>query len=486
MGRAELMPAPRRQPAAPELASDADFPALKQLVIQQTGHFYYSDKDQLLWERLLRRFRQTGSANSAAYLRRLQDPQSGDDEWAALAAEITIGETFFFRYAEQFAALRQTILPDLLRQNRGQRSLRLWSAGCANGAEPYSLAILLRQLLGDAVPDWRLSVLGTDLNEDALRQARLGLFSRWSLRGQPVEQLEQDFEPADQGRRWLLRPQHRTLVQFRRHNLLSLLDNSAPLELNEFDLILCRNVLIYFHPDTVQALVRAMAARLRPGGWLLLGHAEPNPSFAHFLQVVELPGTVAYRRAPLPDVTSPPGPPAATATEALPAPAPAPPKPPPRRPTPALLPVPSSDAASTLPALAGTMAVQARAAADRGDLDTAARACRAALEAAPTVLALHQLDGLVARAQGRVDDAEAAFRRAIYLKRDFAMAHYQLGLLLLDEGRRTEGRRALAAAARLVTAWPGGTLLEEGDGMTARQLHAGVRLQLDALGDRVG
>ncbi|KAA2212143.1 protein-glutamate O-methyltransferase CheR [Pseudoroseomonas oryzae] len=443
----------------------------------QTGHFYYQDKDTLLWERLCRRFRQTGLSGSAAYLQRLRDPLLCEAEWDALAAEITVGETFFFRYAEQFAALRETILPELLRLNGSARQLRLWSAGCANGAEPYSLAILLRQLLGDALPEWRLALLGTDLNEAALQQARLGIYSRWTLRGQPADLLEHDFHSVDGGRRWQLRSHHRALARFRSHNLLSLLDGSSPLELNDFDLILCRNVLIYFHPDVVRQVVRALAERLRPGGWLLLGHAEPNPAFAEFLQLVELPGTVAYRRPvegkapPLP--TNPPD-------------APVPMMPPPpatRLPLPAMRHRPAPEPLPQRPepgAGAAGFLRQAREAADRDDLAAAAAACNAGLKAAPTDPLLHHLDGLVARAQGQPAAAEAAFRRAIYLRRDFAMAHYQLGLLLLDEGRRLEGRRALANAARIVAAWPGETLVEEGDGMTAQQLRAGIRLQLNA------
>ncbi|EFH13504.1 CheR methyltransferase, SAM binding domain protein, partial [Pseudoroseomonas cervicalis ATCC 49957] len=287
---------------APRFLPDVEFARLKAAVIARTGHFYYEDKDALLWERLRRRLRETGLPGPAAYLERLRDPARGEAEWAALEAEITIGETFFFRYAEQFAALQQTILPDILARRREERRLRAWSAGCASGAEPYSLGILLRRMLGEALPDWRLSLLGTDLNEAALAMARRGQYSRWALRSLPAEELERDFLPGADGRSWLLRPQHRALVRFERQNLLGLLDGTAPLEMDGFDLILCRNVLIYFHPEVVERLVRALAARLAEGGWLLLGHAEPNPVFAEFLEVVNLPGTVAYRRGgdPLP------------------------------------------------------------------------------------------------------------------------------------------------------------------------------------------
>jgi chemotaxis protein methyltransferase CheR len=251
--------------ARPAFLPDAEFLRLKALLIRRTGHFYYEDKDDLLWERVRRRLRALGLPGTGAYLDRLQDSALGEAEWAALEAEITIGETFFFRYAEQFAALRNTILPEILARNAGTRRLRIWSAGCANGAEPYSLAILLRQMLGEGMADWRITLLGTDLNEAALDSARRATFSPWALRSMPPEERERDFTPAPDGRGWQLKPQHRATVRFRRQNLLDLLSPDAALEMTEFDLILCRNVLIYFHPEVVPQLVHALAQRMVPG-----------------------------------------------------------------------------------------------------------------------------------------------------------------------------------------------------------------------------
>lgn len=472
--------------ARPAFLPDADFLRLKALLIRRTGHFYYEDKDDLLWERVRRRLRALGLPGTAAYLERLQDPALGEAEWAALEAEITIGETFFFRYAEQFTALRGTILPEILARNAATRRLRIWSAGCANGSEPYSLAILLRQMLGEAIADWRITLLGTDLNEVALDSARLGTFSPWALRSMPPEDRTRDFLPIPGGRGWQLRPQHRAMVRFQRQNLLDLLKPDAALEMNEFDLVLCRNVLIYFHPDVVLQLVRAMAERLVPGGWLLLGHAEPSPAYAQFLEPVSLPGTAAWRRGgedlpplpeppelPAPSGTQPPPPGATTLPWTPPVlPEALPPRPVPGQPAPAM-------PAAALPAASAEEALhRARARADLGDLDGASLACRQGLEAEPTHAALHYYDALVARARGDGPTAERAFRRAIALRDDFAMAHYQLGLLLLEEGRPAPGRKAIAAAARIAQAQPDDAPLPEGDGMTAGALRAAARLHL--------
>ncbi len=229
----------------------------------------------------------------------LDDGVAGESEWARLEAEITIGETFFFRYSEQFAALRGTILPGLVAARRAERRLRIWSAGCSTGAEPYSLAILVREILGEALPDWRVSILGTDISAEAIATARAGEYGRWALRTMPPEERLRYFThlPPEPGIRreggFALRPEFRQMVRFKQGNLLAVAE--PPGNEEGYDLILCRNVLIYFDAATVTRVVHGLGRRLRPEGWLLLGHAEPNPTFSAFLDPVSLPGTVAYR-----------------------------------------------------------------------------------------------------------------------------------------------------------------------------------------------
>jgi chemotaxis protein methyltransferase CheR len=461
---------------------DAGFPHLKSRVIERTGHFYYQDKDDLLWERVRKRLRATGLSNSSAYLTLLDDPISGPAEWGRLEAEITIGETFFFRYAEQFAALRETILPEIIARKAGMRRLRIWSAGCSTGAEPYSLAILTNEILGESLGTWRVSILGTDINDSFLKAARQARFGKWALRSMPDEQRQRYF--VDAGReQWEVRREFRSLVRFERHNLLSLLDGTSPLELTDFDLILCRNVLIYFHPDTVTRIVGALRDRLDHDGWMLLGHAEPNPIFSSMMQTLNLPGTVAYRHgagdAPLPA-------PAPLQTRSI------------LQDWRPLLPEPRRAAPDQRPALAhlsttpqkesplppsqgaGDLLADIRTRADAGDFAAAADLCREALAAEPLRAALHFYQGLILRALGRPVEAEKSFLKCLYLDRSFAMAHYHLGLLLLAEGRPAPGRRSLTHAAQSVAAMADDGLLEEGDGVTAGELRDLVRIQLDA------
>lgn len=462
-------------PASPDL--DLAFPRLKGRIIERTGHFYYQDKDDLLWERVRKRLHATGLSTCAQYLELLDNPMSGDAEWSRLEAGITIGETFFFRYAEQFAALRETILPELIGRKRSERRLRIWSAGCATGAEPYSLAILVSQLLGDELKVWRIGIVGTDINEAFLATARKAQYGPWALRSLSPEEKEQHFMPAGRNL-WQLRPEFRSLVRFERHNILSLLDGTSPLQFSEFDLILCRNVLIYFHPDTVVRVVSSLRDCLRDDGWMLLGHAEPNPSFADFLGLVSLPGTIAYRRSlrtSLPDI--PPVAPSPPLAPPLPSRAP-------KRPAGKKIPLPSAEQPlrrHAVPVDPDSLLDTLRKAADAGDLAAAQDLCRQALLDHPLSPAAHFYQGLIAWALERIVDAEKAFRRGIYLDKNFVMAHYHLGLLLLADGRYGPGRRSLANAARAAASMSDTQQLEEADGLTAGELRNLVRAHLAAL-----
>lgn len=474
------------QKLASNFEFDAGFSRLKDRIIERTGHFYYQDKDDLLWERIRKRLRATGCGDASHYLEHLDDPALGSREWAHLEAGITIGETFFFRYAEQFTALRERILPEIIDHRRHERRLRIWSAGCATGAEPYSIAILLNQLLGSDLQNWRISVIGSDINEAFLETARRASYGRWPLRALSSQDRATFFEPTESEDQWQLKKEYRALVRFERHNLLSLLDGTSPLQFTEFDLVLCRNVLIYFHPATVIGIVESLKNTLRDGGWMLLGHAEPNPGFASFLQVINLPGTTAYRRGPIaePSAGSPrerilapsEPPPSLAVRQTL-------PRHPARKP---LAPPPAVDrpplALPSLPdTLPDTLLAEIRALADAGQFGDAEKLCRKALADEPLNPVLHYFEGLIAQAMERLRMAEEAFRRSIYLDKSFAMAHYHLGLLLLADGRDGAGRRSLANAARIVSHLPGPTVLDEADGLTAQEMRDLVRLHLGGL-----
>ena len=281
-------------PPPRELLGDPLYSRLKEYLIQSTGLVYYTDKDADLARRIGRRLSGFGFHNCAPYLELLHDPHRGPSEMDALIAEVTIGESYFFRHAEHFDALRELVLPDLIDRNARHRRLRIWCAGCADGAEPYSLSILLRRELAHLLPGWQVSILGTDINRQYLTIAREGRYEEWSLRATSNELRRACFE--QEGKRWTIAPEYKTGVSFQFHNLV---ENPFPPQLDDlsaFDLIICRNVMIYFGSELMQRLVRQFHDCLAPGSWLLVGPSEPNMTCFTAFRPVNAPGVTLYQK----------------------------------------------------------------------------------------------------------------------------------------------------------------------------------------------
>jgi chemotaxis protein methyltransferase CheR len=225
-----------------------------------------------------------------SYLAALQNESELPDEISELARELTVGETYFFRHIDQFNALMEVAVPERLSARAGSRSLRLLSAGCASGEEAYSLAILLRER--GIEPGYQVAIQGLDINPDALARAAQGLYSPWSLRETPPHLIERWF--IKEGRDFRLARGLRDAVQFQQHNLIA----SSPrlLPPHAFDIVLCRNVLMYFTPEHAANIVENLARALAPGGFLFLGHAETMRGLSHAFHLRNTHDTFYYQR----------------------------------------------------------------------------------------------------------------------------------------------------------------------------------------------
>jgi chemotaxis protein methyltransferase CheR len=217
----------------------------------------------------------------------------GRAEQAALAEELTITETYFYRYAEQFRALAEMVLPRLLRARAGQRRLRLLSVGCSSGEEAYTLAITVREVFPDT--SWDVSVLGVDANPAALRRAVAGRYSAWSLRDTPDAVRQRWFRPADGG--FEVDPDLRTFTHFRRHNVV---DDGIVWRGDSYDVVFCRNLLMYLTPAAGRQLILRMTRALAPEGHLFLGHTDTLGSRPEGLEPQHTHGSFYYRRPPEP------------------------------------------------------------------------------------------------------------------------------------------------------------------------------------------
>lgn len=270
-------------------AHPVDVERFRGIVAARLGLQFETSRLSFLADVLRRRLDGRGE-NPEQYLRKLEGCLYDDEESAALAQELTIGETYFFRNGEQFRALSEVVLPGLLRQRTDSKSLRILSAGCASGEEAYTLAMVAR----DAVPDpsWRVLIRAVDLNPAALECAAAARYSPWALRETPPDVERRWFSPS--GRMLALAPAIRSAVSFERRNLT--LDDPELWRPGFYDVIFCRNVIMYFSPETMREVVARMAIALAPGGYLFLGHAETLRGLSDDFHLLHSHDTFYYRR----------------------------------------------------------------------------------------------------------------------------------------------------------------------------------------------
>lgn len=235
-----------------------------------------------------------GLDDAEEYVRRLRAP-TGEAELRSLLPLVTVGHTEFFRDAKQFRALQKRILPDMLQRARRElRKVCIWSAGCATGEEPYSLAMVLVELGAISL---EVDLWATDLNLAAVEAAKQGRFAARRLAGMGAERLERFFRPVEEG--YEVVPSLKEYVRFDGQNLAApVFERVKP---SSLDLILCRNVIIYFDLPTIRALMDRFLSALRPGGLLLLGYSESLFKVYDRFEMVDVEGAFVYRR-PMPAV----------------------------------------------------------------------------------------------------------------------------------------------------------------------------------------
>jgi len=246
--------------------SDRQFKRLRVFVAQQTGIALTEAKKDMVYGRLSKRIRANFDGNFQAFCDAIENGDAQEQDF--LINAITTNLTAFFREAHHFDYLRGRLLPDLMRRNAASRKLRIWSAGCSTGEEPYSIAMCLAA--EKQLADWDIKILATDLDANVLKHAEAGIYSEDRLSKLP-EQERQWFQRGRGSKAGLVRlkPALRQRVTFKRLNLL----NDWPMR-GPFDLIFCRNVVIYFDKSTQTRLFDRFADLLVPDGQLFIGHSE--------------------------------------------------------------------------------------------------------------------------------------------------------------------------------------------------------------------
>jgi chemotaxis protein methyltransferase CheR len=377
------------------------------------------------------------------YLQQLLVANSDSPLWKDLISGITVGETYFFRDQKQMQLLQETVLPHLILAKRksGDLSLRIWSAGCASGEELYSIIILLNEMLTD-IAQWRLKFLGTDINITVLQKALSGRYSEWSMRSIAPFYKNKYLRPDDSS--YVLREDIVARADFTYLNL----NESFPSIINGTnaqDLIICRNVLIYFDDVHIKEIMQKLCQSLTPGGYLLLGASDPVLGENNELLLQPEYGKLFIRGTPF-----------TTISKAL-------------APAPAATLAPPALAAASLPQLArqsrwqeiiniidqapqpeaataAALAAKATALANLGKLTAAVRFCEESIALDSLRLETYFTYAIILIGLNDTANAEAALRKTLFLDNNFVLGHYQLGLLLINNKQILPGVKALKNA----------------------------------------
>ena len=357
----------------------------------------------------------------------------------SLIAEVTIGETYFFRDAEQFDTIRSLVLPDILQRHTGDERLRIWSAGCSTGEEAYSLMMLVN----DCGLSQRTTLLATDVSSTSIETARRGQYGAWSFRRDVGDWRERCFVRT--GKRWTIAAAHRRIA-FMVHNLMQ----PAPaglLAAGGFDLIVCRNVLLYFDRNTVECAARLLADALAPGGWLLMAPTDPPLPPDLGLEHVLTPAGIVFRK------------PVAAETVIV---------------------------AQPLRPRATVLAVPRQAQDDmKADVRDHERVDARAVKRAASRVKV-DAEAYVERALGFLDasqphQAAASARRALFLDRSLAVAHLTLARALRLTGSRSAAQRALRRGAALLEALTPDETVRGAGGVSAGTLCAVAAAEFELL-----
>ncbi len=271
--------------------SAAQFDRLRKIIYDRSGIHYPDNKKYVLESRLGRRLVELEIDDYDQYISFLTIGPYKDDEFQEMFNKITINETSFFRNEPQLDVFERTILPKLIEARSATKRLRFWSAACSSGEEPFTLAMQLHRSLGIRLQDWKIEILGTDISEKALEVATSGKYTDYSLR--TTNQLIKQRYFTQQGLYYTIDPSIRSMVHF---ELLNLKDRLGAKRFGKFDVIFCRNVMIYFDDAMRAQVVNMFADQLNDDGSLFIGHSETLRGLDTPFVQIPMPQAFCYQK----------------------------------------------------------------------------------------------------------------------------------------------------------------------------------------------
>lgn len=478
--------------------SPANFTRFRDLIHTKSGIYLDDYKSDGLRDALQALMRQKDITEYPDYYAFLTSPKDGDAEFKRLLDLVTVNETCFFRNPPQFEALRKVVLPEIIKQkiNEGNRTIKIWSAGCSTGEEPYSIAMTLLEYLPDP-ETWRIDILATDVSGAVLTEAQKGIYGTRTLRETGDYYLRKYFRETGDGQFALSRGII-DMVTFSYHNLVA--ESYPMLVLGGWDIIFCRNVTIYFQLESVKKVIDDFYTALRDGGYLFIGHAESLYQVNEKFIPVHLGGAYVYKKdesAPAvcligsTDVCKIAGPDRreqkpllrqeyrrdedkaalyATAYESF-------------------VKEEFDDAAKFAqklvkiePSNKEARILLANVYVNQNRLESALREVSAALELDSISAKAHYLLGMIREKQGQLDEAVREFKQVLYIDRDFAIAHINLANIYKTRNMAADAAKEYNNAIAALAVSPRGDWADFAGGFLGDVLAEICRRNLAGLG----
>lgn len=274
--------------------TDSDFELLRDFIYNLCGIYFNAGKKYFLESRIKRRIEATGVPTPAAYYALLQKKGCNQAELSRLLDEITTNETCFFRNVPQITALETKLIPEIVaaKDKIGFKKLRIWSAGSSSGEEAYTIAMLLLEKRNFLLKDWVIDIVGTDINETVLANAREAVYNGYSVRNMP-DYYRKKYLRQEGPERYLLSPEVKKMVSF---SFLNLYDDSKMIFMKSFDIIFCANVLIYFDVASKSKIIQHFYNNLQPYGYFFVGQSESLHGVTEKFKTIHFPGGFAYKK----------------------------------------------------------------------------------------------------------------------------------------------------------------------------------------------
>jgi len=270
-----------------------EFAQLRDFIYAQSGIYIADNRKYLLENRLRNRLKQLNLKSFGEYYYYLQYDAGRKQELNKLFEVVTTNETSFFRNPPQLKVFQDHVLREVVEAQRkaGDRRIRIWSAGCSTGEEPYTMAIQMCEALGGELPGWSVKITANDLSEGVLASARRGVYTEYALRTTPQEMIRKYF--SEEEGRYTIREDLKRMITFGQINLS---DRMQLKRVERSHIVFCRNVIIYFDDEMKKKVISSFYDNLLPGGYLLIGHSESLHNISRAFKPTHYPGAIIYRK----------------------------------------------------------------------------------------------------------------------------------------------------------------------------------------------